>query len=603
MSFSSFKNFAYQVSIQKLFNKLIPPNGFIENESFELPIINNSKYYKGMNESQKEKFKWVAGGNAVATDAGPAISDNGTGFGFPTFITGEQALAMQSTSFIQQDIYLNIGTYFFSTYFISKNGEYNPIQVSIKNGEIITTIDQVASTWTLFTHTFNILKAGNKTLRLEGTLEGNVTTGIDLVALSFKAFPYIPIPNDKMISNTRTQKGVEDYVATQSSVGNDFTGGVGNLAFEALDGKSNTFWHCQYINRNSPYTTQPYDNGIYQGGGSLQTTFKTIVSGESVFGEWLQIKLPSPIILKSFEYKSRNEVSERNPKKFTIAGSNDGDIWENILTTTLQTNPQITLIKILTSSNTTTYSYYRLIIEQLFGNVVDNLAQFNLYGYEEGKINTNFDNLLANISNKTPYAYFRATDYDIDTKEIPAKIGNFTATTSGVTYGNGSGNGAGTSIPFLIGAATSKINFTADIPNTFTVCSITRYTGNTGRRILCAQSSNWLHGHWNNKIGVAHYNYWINESSLNNTLFNDWIVTCGKNGSQPTTNLIANGINKGEQKGGDGGYNNICINNGPFGETSDFAFSQLLIWNQILTDDEMKKVSDYLMQYLVDGLY
>jgi hypothetical protein len=209
---------------------------------------------------------------------------------------------MHRRCFIQQLIYLNIGTYVFSTYFISIKGtENNPIQVSI-NDEILTTINQVANTWILFTHTFNILEAGNKLLRLEGLSQGDLTTGIDLVALS------------------------------------------------------------------------------------------------------------------------------------------------------------------------------------------------------DDPMNSNFDNLLENISNKIPYAYFRATDYEEDTGYIPAQIGDFTATIDGVgfTLDNGSGNGANASIPFLIGTVDSIVNFNVNIPATFTVCSITRYTGNTNTRIIEAEEDNWFHGHWNN---------------------------------------------------------------------------------------------------------
>jgi hypothetical protein len=189
MSFSSFKSFGHQVAIPKLLKYIIMDNEFLKNESFEVPNINGIKSYNDMTTLEKEQFKWVGGGNIFnGQEQGPRISDGGSGFGFPNYINGEQALAMQRTSFIEQTIYLNVGTYVFSTYYIGRNGtENNPIQVSI-NGTIITTIDQVRNTWTLFTHTFNILVAEDKILRLEGTSEEDLTTGIDLVALSRKTY-------------------------------------------------------------------------------------------------------------------------------------------------------------------------------------------------------------------------------------------------------------------------------------------------------------------------------------------------------------------------------------------------------------------------------
>jgi hypothetical protein len=258
----------------------------------------------------------------------------------------------------------------------------------------------------------------------------------------------------------------------------------------------------------------------------------------------------------------------------------------------------------LTSSNTIPYSYYRLILEET-NRTYATVKRFNLYGYEQEKINTNFENLLANISNKTPYAYFRAEDFIEGTGEIPAKIGNFTAETNGVTLSNDDGNGAIASIPFLFGNTTQTIDFGINVSNSFTICTITRYTGISKRRIINTRGGNWLHGHWGGKIGVSHYNRWLNSNSIegtNNILINDWIITCGKNESLPDRNFIVNGINRGINSGGDGGLDDLNINKGAYGETSDFAFSKLLIWDKILTDDEMQKVSNYLMQYLKDGV-
>lgn len=36
------------------------------------------------------------------------------------------------------------------------------------------------------------------------------------------------------------------------------------------------------------------------------------------------------------------------------------------------------------------------------------------------------------------------------------------------------------------------------------ICSISRYTGRYRRRILLGSRSNWLHGHWGGRAGVAH---------------------------------------------------------------------------------------------------
>ena len=80
------------------------------------------------------------------------------------------------------------------------------------------------------------------------------------------------------------------------------------------------------------------------------------------------------------------------------------------------------------------------------------------------------------------------------------------AVTSGLVYGNSSGNGASASIAYVTGTTSSTIVWPqGSIPSTFTVCSLTRYTGSTNARILNSVSNNWFHGHWSNRRGMAYY--------------------------------------------------------------------------------------------------
>jgi hypothetical protein len=409
MSFSSFKSFGNQVAIPKLFKKLLMVNEILVNESFEFPnsLSNGQPLYRELSEEEKKAFVWFSAGNYQGTAGCRIVSSTNY---FPPFVDGTQAIDIQLTSYIEQTIYLGIGTYIFSTYYVSFNGvENNPIQVSI-NGQVLTTIRKLVNNWTLFTHTFNILKAENKLLRLEGLNAQpefeNSRTGIDLVALS----------------------------------------------------------------------------------------------------------------------------------------KNDGPM------------------------------------------------------------NSDYQNFLAN---KPPYAYFRATDFIEGTGKIPAKIGDFIADTSGVTLDNGAGNGATADIPFLFGNTTQKINFNVTIPDTFTICSITRYSSNNRGTILNTLNNGYfIHGHWKGNRGVAHYNNWItkeNPSLTNegNGLMTDWLVMCGKNDSIQPTNILADNNKVGKLNGGVGGQKFLNINGH---EPSDFEFNQLLIWDKVLTDDEMQKVSNYLTQYLKDGL-
>jgi hypothetical protein len=73
---------------------------------------------------------------------------------------------------------------------------------------------------------------------------------------------------------------------------------------------------------------------------------------------------------------------------------------------------------------------------------------------------------------------------------------------------------------------------------------------------------------------------------------------CGKNGSTTPNNMLINGTSVGSVNGGLGGYT-LTINAGsPYNEAGNFQFSHVIIWDQVLTDAEMKTVSDRLIRQL-----
>merc|ERR1712127_398027 len=65
---------------------------------------------------------------------------------------------------------------------------------------------------------------------------------------------------------------------------------------------------------------------------------------------------------------------------------------------------------------------------------------------------------------------------------------------SGLAESRSAGHGATSEVLALSGSTSSAIAFGAVIKSEFTVCSVTRYTGGTKRRILQGSSRNWVHG-------------------------------------------------------------------------------------------------------------
>lgn len=209
------------------------------------------------------------------------------------------------------------------------------------------------------------------------------------------------------------------------------------------------------------------------------------------------------------------------------------------------------------------------------------------------------------ISGVTPYAIYDASDWNSTTKVLPEARGltakNMITTVGTITSGKASGNGAAASVSYISGTTTSKLTWPASsVPANFTICSITRYAGSTNQRILTGTSGNWLHGHWGGLRGVAYYEGWKTQVASSVGTLANWLVMCGNNGSSNGSNILVDSVQKGTASGGTGGYA-LTINAGSFSEVSDWGLAYLIIYDRVLTDAQMKTVSDKLLLYLSTG--
>ena len=166
---------------------------------------------------------------------------------------------------------------------------------------------------------------------------------------------------------------------------------------------------------------------------------------------------------------------------------------------------------------------------------------------------------------------------------------------SGLAESRSAGYGATCEVLSLSGTTSSVIAFGAVgavIQSSFTVCSVTRYTGDTKGRILNGDGAKWLHGHWGGRAGVAHYNGWKTTFQDNVSPDTDWVVMCGTNaGSQLK---LVNGVDVGAATGGTGDQS-LFVNAGYYLWHSDFAIAELAVWPRGLTSAEMHRVSEHLM--------
>ena len=176
---------------------------------------------------------------------------------------------------------------------------------------------------------------------------------------------------------------------------------------------------------------------------------------------------------------------------------------------------------------------------------------------------------------------------------------------AGVSAGNNTGNGASAAIPSMSGASSATVIWPpGSIPTSFTICSITRYTGTiNSRRILTSTTGNWLHGHFNGRRGVAYYESWMTQSSTSVGTLTNWLVMCGKDSSPFPANILVDGAASGIAAPGSAaaGGGALAINTGYSWDISDWALSAVIIWDQLLTDAEMSTASSALLGYLNSG--
>ena len=156
-------------------------------------------------------------------------------------------------------------------------------------------------------------------------------------------------------------------------------------------------------------------------------------------------------------------------------------------------------------------------------------------------------------------------------------------------------NGAAGTVCSVRGSTTSQLNFgPSSVPTTFTICSVTRYTGVHKGRILNGDG-NWLHGHWSGNIGVAYYDAWKTGSATAIAIQpTDWLLFCGQNA--PPGLFLANGVPVGNGAGG--GTGNIAMGVNVLGvigpsELSDWAIAEISVWNRALSDYELETVLTY----------
>ena len=220
---------------------------------------------------------------------------------------------------------------------------------------------------------------------------------------------------------------------------------------------------------------------------------------------------------------------------------------------------------------------------------------------------TAFQQLLVS---KPPWGQYNASNWVQGTLTLTDMTGNgrHGVGAGGITQINSSGNGATASINSIGGTTTATILWpTGSIPNPYTMCNITRYATGTQNRVLQSETDNWLQGHHGQGAGGVkrgvHYNGTWKTNQVNTGTITNWLNFCTTSGNTFPNNVLLDGTGVGIASGSNGIVSKLAINIGPFvNEKSDWSFSQLIIWNQVLTPAEMVIVSNAYTNFLSTGI-
>ncbi|MGW9027670.1 GH92 family glycosyl hydrolase [Streptomyces sp. NPDC055722] len=93
---------------------------------------------------------------------------------------------------------------------------------------------------------------------------------------------------------------------------------------------------------------------------------------------WVAYRLAKPATVVKYSLTSANDAPGRDPKDFTVQGSNDGSAWTDLDTRTGVTFSGRFATNTYSFTNTTAYSYYRLNVTANSGDSIVQLADWNI---------------------------------------------------------------------------------------------------------------------------------------------------------------------------------------------------------------------------------
>ena len=161
---------------------------------------------------------------------------------------------------------------------------------------------------------------------------------------------------------------------------------------------------------------------------------------------------------------------------------------------------------------------------------------------------------------------------------------------------NGTINGSGTYSSSTYGGTyllvTGGNTINTSSPNlsssNYTVMGSTKLTGSANNRVISSQNNNWLLGNWGGYINQYYAEGWVNGAGSSGGLDTNWHIWTGT--GRGTYTFYNNNSLITSNSSGSQGPNGFAINQyvgNTYAESSNAYFGFLLVYNRVLTTDEM----------------
>lgn len=142
-------------------------------------------------------------------------------------------------------------------------------------------------------------------------------------------------------------------------------------------------------------TTPPAGADITNYGGTITSQYTDWPAGEDITkltdntsstkyltqhsAAWMRFQSNTSNVVVKYTLTSANDVPNRDPRNWTLQGSNNGTSWTTLNTQTNQTFASRFLTKTYTFTNSTAYTYYRLNVTAVQSGSQMQLAEWELF--------------------------------------------------------------------------------------------------------------------------------------------------------------------------------------------------------------------------------